>query len=155
MGFCTCSKRTSFTLYRILLVQYFFLPISANHIQISSFSTLLKFVRVWLPLKAPVDKIVGTALHLAAGNGYFNICKMIYEESEDKNPTNTFGDTPLHIAAYHGQLKICKYLIENGMDKSLQNKLTQTPFDLAKCNGHFSVCILLRSSFFFERIISK
>ena len=92
-----------------------------------------------------------TALHLAALKGHFDVCKIIFEQAEDKNYSNSDGDTPLHYAAKNGHLKICKFLIQNGMDKSLQNKNRQTPFDLAEFNGYYGVCILLNPSLFSKR----
>ena len=51
-----------------------------------------------------------TALHLAALRGHFDICKIIFEQAEDKDQSNADGDTTLHYAAYYGHVKICKFL---------------------------------------------
>ena len=40
-----------------------------------------------------------TPLHLAAEMGYFSICELLIEKSEDKNPIDHWEMTPLHYAA--------------------------------------------------------
>ena len=50
-----------------------------------------------------------TALHFAAKNGYFNVCKLIAENIEEKNPQDHFGKTPLQMAEDNDQSFIVKY----------------------------------------------
>ena len=49
-----------------------------------------------------------TALHVAAKRGDLEICKIIMEHTDDKNPNKKyFGTTPLHEAASGGHLQTC------------------------------------------------
>ena len=54
-----------------------------------------------------------TPLHMAAYKGYFEICKIIIENVEDKNPSRNDGTTPLYMAAQFGHFKICKLIMDN------------------------------------------
>mgnify|MGYP001157521576 CR=1 FL=1 len=50
-----------------------------------------------------------TALHFAAKNGYLNVCKLIAENIEEKNPQDHFGKTPLQMAEDNDQSFIVEY----------------------------------------------
>ena len=76
------------------------------------------------------EKVNCAALHLAAQNGHFEVCKIIVEQIEDKDPVDINGDTLLHFAAKNGRLKIYRYLIKNGADSGRVNNSHQIPFDL-------------------------
>ena len=54
---------------------------------------------------------------MAARNNRLNLCKVIIEKIQDKNPGSNDGVTPLHIAAAMGHLKVCEIIMEK-----LQNK---------------------------------
>ena len=54
-----------------------------------------------------------TPLHTAAKFGHVDICRILLENSEDKNPPNINGVTPLHVAAKEGHLEVCKILLES------------------------------------------
>ena len=56
-----------------------------------------------------------TPLHLAAENGHFEICRMIMDSVEDKNPADQWGTTPWHEAERNGHYDICK-LIEGALN---------------------------------------
>ena len=49
-----------------------------------------------------------TSLHWAAENGHKQICKMIMDEINDKNPSGQFGKTPLHRAVQNGDEPLCQ-----------------------------------------------
>ena len=53
------------------------------------------------------------ALHSAAEKGHLEICKLIAENVDFKNPSDLRGNTPLHLAATKGHLEVCKFLIES------------------------------------------
>ena len=38
--------------------------------------------------------------------GHFQICKLIIDNVEDKNPANDNGKTPLYTAAFNGHLDV-------------------------------------------------
>ena len=83
-------------------------------------------------------------LYTAASCGYFEVCKLIIDQMDDKNPEmGEFMDTPLHQAALNGHLYICKLIVDNIYDRSPRNDLGRTPIHLAAARGHLEVCILL------------
>ena len=49
-----------------------------------------------------------TQLYSAASEGNFDICKLIIDHLDDKNPGNIVGSTPLHKAAKRGHLQVVK-----------------------------------------------
>ena len=51
-----------------------------------------------------------TPLHFAAECGFSEICEMIMENMEEKNPQNNSWVTPLHEAASEGHLEVCKLI---------------------------------------------
>ena len=53
-----------------------------------------------------------TPLHWAAGKGQFEICKLIIEIAEEKNPADSSGFTPLYNASSCGYFEICQFLDE-------------------------------------------
>ena len=75
-------------------------------------------------------------LHIAANYGHFDICKLIVDNVDDKNPAELNGNTPLHIAAHNGYFEICQLIIGNVNDKNPANKQGVTPSQLAANNGH-------------------
>ena len=50
--------------------------------------------------------MIHAPLHSAALKGHFEICKLIVDSVEDKNPALSDGDTPLHFAAEQGHLEL-------------------------------------------------
>ena len=68
-----------------------------------------------------------TALHLAAKNGHFKICRLIIANVNDKNPGDVNGVTPLHRAVEFGHVDVCKLIIDNVMDKNPSNIAGFTP----------------------------
>ena len=76
------------------------------------------------------EKVNCAALHLAAQNGHFDVCKIIVEQLEDIDPVDINGETPLYFAAKKGHLKIYRYLIKNGADKERGNNLHMRPKNL-------------------------
>ena len=79
--------------------------------------------------------------------GYYQICKTIVKEAQDKNPRDTKGRTPLHAAAAKGFEHICKLIINsNIVDKNPPDNLGNTPYQAASTNGHKHVCKLILES---------
>ena len=50
-----------------------------------------------------------TALHHAAQNGYLNVCKLIAENVQEKNPKDFAGATPLQMADQRGHSSVVEY----------------------------------------------
>ena len=48
-----------------------------------------------------------THFHIAAELGHFEICQLITENIEVKNPTTMKAWTPLHLATLNGHFDIC------------------------------------------------
>ena len=66
----------------------------------------------------PLDRLTGntekcTPLHTAAKFGHVDICRILLENADDKNPPDINGVTPLHVAAKEGHLEVCKILLES------------------------------------------
>ena len=53
-----------------------------------------------------------TPLHLAAMYGNLELCKLIIENINYKNPKSLLGSTPFAIAAANGHFEVCKMMIE-------------------------------------------
>jgi ankyrin repeat protein len=67
--------------------------------------------------------------------GYFEICQLITENIEVKNPTTIEDLTPLHLAALNGSFDVCKLIIDYGVDKH-PNFADSTPLQLAARKRH-------------------
>ena len=84
-----------------------------------------------------------TPFHVAACNNHLNLCKVIIEKIEDKNPGCNDGITPLHQAAIMGHLKLCKLIMTKLPNKNPGNNKGQTPLHGAAAKGHLQVCKLI------------
>merc|ERR1719334_209920 len=112
----TCSdfkiwvdKKTSF-LTRISLNRL----LQANQLELCRY--ILENPKI---VKNPADEKYGqTLLHKAAFLGHYDICHLIIENVEDKNPSDQFGRTPLHKAAQKGHTEICRLIIKNVQEKN-------------------------------------
>ena len=71
--------------------------------------------------KNPRNNKGKTPLHQAAKYGFFDLCKLILENTTNKNPEDNAGMTPFHYAAAAGNLKICKLMMPNIKDKNIRN----------------------------------
>ena len=78
----------------------------------------------------------GSPLHTAAFYGYYDMCKLIIDKIEDKNPASDLGGwTPLHSAAQYGHVDICKMIVSYLDDKNPSSNDGTTPKD--KINAYF------------------
>ena len=84
-----------------------------------------------------------TPFHIAAYNNHLNLCKVIIEQLQDKNPGNIYGVTPLHYAAMRGHLRICTLIMKSVQDKNPGNKGGGTPLHFAAQFGHYYICYLM------------
>ena len=89
--------------------------------------------------KNPSDNSGKIPLHYAAKNGHLDICKLIYENINNKSQSDNFGQTPLHYAAENGHLDICKLIYENIDNKNPRDNSNKTPIDLAASKKRWPV----------------
>ena len=79
-----------------------------------------------------------TPLHIAAISGHHQLCQLIVQSVDDKNPPNSSGDTPLHLAVLAvGRcrdpfLDICRLILDNVDEQHPVNNAGQTPLDWAR-----------------------
>ena len=70
-----------------------------------------KMVMELIEDKNPKTHVIGsTPLHWAAEKGHFDICKLILQNVDNKNPRNQFGRTPLSDAEKNGHEEICNLI---------------------------------------------
>ena len=79
-------------------------------------------------------------------NWHIDICKLIYERIQDKNPSDKNGWTPLHSAARNGDLQICKLIIDNVNNGHPVTNDGHTPKDLADQYHHAEISQLFEYS---------
>ena len=87
-------------------------------------------------------------------NGHYELCKLILETTDSKNPSNGAGWTPLHDAAKNGHLKICRLIIDSVDDKNPGNVEGYTPLHDAATCGHLEVCQLIAKNVIDKRPMS-
>ena len=96
-----------------------------------------------LLLNPPNSSDDETPLHKAAGNGNFEICKLLIENVENKSPRSSIGYTPLHESADNGNVEIFKLIFDNVQEKEPEDNKGQTPLHHAAECGNLEVCQLL------------
>ena len=80
---------------------------------------LFKHVINQTNLPSPFEPFgLNEALFMIAEKGHTEICKLIIESLENKNPSKTNGRTPLHEAAKYGHADICRILMKNVANKN-------------------------------------
>ena len=84
-----------------------------------------------------------TPLTVAACNNHVNLCKVIIEELQNKNPGCNKGATPLHHAASNGHFNVCELIMERLLDKNPGSNRGTTPLHHAARKGHLKVCQLI------------
>lgn len=90
-----------------------------------------------------------TALHIAAGEGYDGIVRLVMGQPAAGNAfqiTNNCGNTPLHCAAQKGILSSVGALLEKGFDLNIRNEQGATPLHFAAQSAHEAVVRLLLES---------
>ena len=100
-----------------------------------------------------------TPLHDAAEKGHEEICKIIIDSVENKNPNDALGNTPLHLAAKKGHRHICKLIMDVVINKNPKNKDGCTPLHNAIEEGNMSICKLItdriEDSSFIAKVVRK
>ena len=84
-----------------------------------------------------------TLLHDLTEQRHLEMCRLIVEKVEDKNPQDINGVTPYHIAAAVNDVELCKILMEHLMDKNPKDHYGQTPLDKAAYCGSLEACRFL------------
>lgn len=85
-----------------------------------------------------------TALHYAARNGHYKICKTLLENGAAVNAQTRCGRaTPLHRAAMQGHVNITELLLKSGADPNLKDADGCTALHKALMGRSIPVCKLL------------
>ena len=123
---------------------------SLNYKEMSTF--LIELIIDNIDDKNPELKIGNTLsshmslLHLAALNGNLEVCKIVTDNLQNKNPADNNGNTILHTAATYGRVEIYQFILEKVKKKDPTNKYGATPFHIAAEYGHLQVCLLIISN---------
>ena len=85
-----------------------------------------------------------TPLHSAALSGHYDVCKLILENADNKNPANCFGITPLHFSVVMGHMKICRLIVPyvNNLNHR-EGDDSVTVLHVAASCGNLKICKLL------------
>ena len=87
-----------------------------------------------------------TPLHLAASEGYLDICQILLELNADVHLRDKSGNTALHFAASEGHLEVTRLLLKRRADANSQNKEGLTALQQASQGmreGHRDIVQLL------------
>ena len=95
--------------------------------------------------KNPKDDVGITPLHFAASHGNFEVCKLIVESVDEKNPATTESrTTPLHYAAQFGDTDIFRLIFEKVQDKNPPDSTGNTPLHFAARGVYgYEICRLI------------
>ncbi len=92
------------------------------------------------------DQAGNTPLHIAAKEGYLEICSLLIKNEADvnaKEADHLFGRTPLHKAARYGHPETCELLLAAGADINAAAKDGSTPLHKAAFWANAAICSLL------------
>lgn len=122
------------------------------------YQTVQSMLDKGIPIESRRGRDWRTALHLAAVEGHYGICKMLIERGADVNvedksvcwySTKTgqvksyWYDTPLHLAAVGNHADVCQLLINNGAIVNRKNSEGWTPLRTAIEHGSESAARVL------------
>jgi hypothetical protein len=80
---------------------------------------------------------------IAAKKGHEEICRLLIDNSGEKNPSDIFGMTIFHFAAKKGLTDVCKLIIKNIDNKNPAALNGCTPLHLAAEEGHLEIIKLI------------
>lgn len=84
-----------------------------------------------------------TPLHFAALKGFLQICELLIDCVENKNPLDFENCTPFHYAALCGHFHVVKLFIEKNVDVDMKTNDGSTALHFAAKCGHYKVCKLI------------
>ena len=83
-------------------------------------------------------------LHVAAGLGHLNLCKIfIYEHGFQEDTADIYGFTPMHYSAGSGNLELVKLFLDRGADIYLRTNDGCNCLHLAAFRGQLNICKFL------------
>ena len=100
----------------------------------------------WNPVPFPIPsrtRIPSRYRYLRDTGWGLDICELIIENVEEKNPTKAGGITPLHYLALRGHFGLCLLIINSVSDKNPANEDGITPLHNAARAGHLEICKLI------------
>lgn len=96
-----------------------------------------------LPTTRPENKMVNTALHLAAFDGNRTTATRLLDEGLDIDAVGTNGFTPLHVAAVNGRAGVVIVLLARGANIGARDIWGMTPLHQAAGEGKWKVLQIL------------
>ncbi|KAG2183085.1 hypothetical protein INT44_006066 [Umbelopsis vinacea] len=91
----------------------------------------------------PEVKQRSSSLHMAAGDGNYEVVKHLLLQDAAVNAKSDMLRTPLHLAAGNGHTEVVQLLLEHEAAVDAQDKFLDTPLHLAANEGHKDVVQLL------------
>lgn len=104
---------------------------------------LKKYLAGWDVDATINDYFFFTLLHIAALEGYHNICKLLLFHNANVDQTTINCDTPLHLAAMYGREDVIETLLDGGADRSILNNLGKTAREECDAEKYRQCYILL------------
>ena len=93
-----------------------------------------------------------TPFHLAAQEGYTELCQFFFGNVDNKNPLSNIGLTLLHSASINGHVETYRFLMGHFEEKNPKDKNEgDTPLHLAAINGHYNLCQLILKYIHYEK----
>jgi len=89
------------------------------------------------------DKDGNTPLHIAATNGYYEICELLIEKGADIEAVNSSDYTPLCNAINYKNVEIAELLINSGADFSSENGRSKEALIFAVSHNLYDIVDLL------------
>jgi ankyrin repeat protein len=95
-----------------------------------------------------IDQQGWKLLHHAVRLGDLRLCKLVIDNTDDKNPRGKLGLTPYHCAAWIGNLEICELIAKQIRFQPLKAKLLfdhfgRSPLYYAERNGFAELAFLM------------